>query len=83
MKTKELKVYRGNGNNYTPIPQIILQGQWLNKLGFSIGDKVIVTWEEDRLIVEKSENGSLSDKADMVAEPAPKYKRARRRAIRI
>ena len=83
MKTKELKVYRGNGNNYTPIPQIILQGQWLNKLGFSIGDKVIVTWEEDRLIVEKSEDGSVSGKAGMVAEPAPKYKRAKRRAIRI
>lgn len=83
MKTKELKVYRGSGNNYTPIPQIILQGQWLNKLGFSIGDKVIVTWEEDRLIVEKSEDGSVSDKAGMVAESAPKYKRTKRRSIRI
>ena len=83
MKTKELKVYRGSGNNYTPIPQIILQRQWLNKLGFSIGDKVTVTWEEDRLIVEKSEDGSVSDKAGMVAEPSPKYKRTKRRSIRI
>ena len=74
MKTKELKVYRGSGNNYTPIPQIILQGQWLRGLGFSIGDKVTVTWEENRLIVEKPKDGSVIEKADMVAESAPKYK---------
>lgn len=83
MKTKELKVYKGSGNNYMPIPQIILQGQWLSGLGFSIGDKVTVTWEEDRLIVEKSKDESVIEKVGIVAEPMPKYKGTKRRAKQI
>lgn len=50
MKTKELKVYKGRGANYDT-PQIVLQGNWLQGLGFSIGDKVAVTCEQDRIII--------------------------------
>ena len=42
--------------------------------GFSIGDKVTVTWEEDRLIVEKSKDESVIEKVGIVAEPMSKYK---------
>lgn len=62
MKTKTLKVYHGSGWNYTSIPQIILQGKWLDKLGFSIGDKITVTCNDNKLTIMRasdmqSENG--------------------------
>lgn len=50
MKTKEVTVYKGRGANYNN-PQIVLQGKWLQGLGFSIGDKVTVTCEQDRIII--------------------------------
>lgn len=50
MKTKELKVYKGRGANYDA-PQIVLQGKWLQGLGFSIGDKLTITCEQDRIII--------------------------------
>lgn len=50
MKTKELKVYKGRGANYDA-PQIVLQGKWLQGLGFSIGDKVTITCEQDRIVI--------------------------------
>lgn len=51
MKAKTLKVYHGSGRNYTSIPQIILQGKWLDKLGFSIGDKITVTCNDNKLTI--------------------------------
>lgn len=74
MQAKELKIYKGSGRNYTPIPQIIIQGKWLRSLGFFIGDKVTVTQDGNRLIVEKCENGHDEDEETaMVAEPVRKY----------
>ena len=29
MQAKELKIYKGSGRNYTPVPQIIIQGNRL------------------------------------------------------
>ena len=74
MQAKELKIYKGSGRNYTPIPQIIIQGKWLRSLGFFIGDKVTVTQDGNRLIVEKCENGHDADEdVAMVAEPVRRY----------
>lgn len=53
METKELTVYRGSARNYNPIPKIILQGHWLSDLGFSIGDKVAVSYQQDKVIIER------------------------------
>lgn len=53
MKVKKLTVYRGSGQNYNPIPKIILQGQWLHKLGFSIGDKVNIDCQQDKIVITK------------------------------
>ncbi len=50
MRTKELTVYKGRGANYNA-PQIVLQGKWLQGLGFSIGDKVTITCEQDRIVI--------------------------------
>lgn len=66
MQAKELKIYKGTGRNYTPVPQIIIQGKWLRPLGFFVGDKVTVTQEGNRLIVEKCKDGHDAEEAAMV-----------------
>lgn len=74
MQAKELKIYKGSGRNYAPVPQIIIQGKWLRPLGFFVGDKVTVTQEGNRLIVEKYKDGhDAGEEAAMVAEPARRY----------
>ena len=45
--------------------------------GFSIGDKLAVTCEQGRLIIEKPEARYESEGIDMVAEPAVEYKERR------
>lgn len=59
MKTKSLKVYEGTGRNYSSIPKIVLQGKWLDSLGFSIGDKIMVTCKEDKITIMRA--GDLQD----------------------
>ena len=53
MKTKSMKVYQGSGRNYVEVPMIRLQGKWLGDLGFSTGDRIIVTCNEDNIIISK------------------------------
>ncbi len=53
MEQRKLTVYAGSGKNYTEIPQIILQGQWLGKTGFNIGDKITVDCQPDKLTITK------------------------------
>lgn len=53
MEKRKLTVYAGSGNKYAYVPQIILQGKWLETIGFSIGDKVTVDCEPDRIVIEK------------------------------
>lgn len=75
MQAKELKIYKGCGRNYTPVPQIIIQGKWLRPLGFFVGDKVTITQEGSRLIIEKSEDGhSAEEEIAMVAEPVRRHR---------
>ena len=69
MERRKLKIYSGSGKNYTHYPQIIIQGKWLRSLGYFIGDKVTVTQDGNRLIIEKYEDGHGADEeAAMVAE---------------
>ena len=71
MKARKLKIYSGSGKNCTHHPQIIIQGKWLRPLGYFIGDKVSVTVEENRIIVEKCEDGhGKEEEAAMAAGPA-------------
>lgn len=75
MKVRKLKIYSGSGKNYTRYPQIIIQGKWLRPLGFFIGDKVTVTQDGNRLIVEKCEDGhNAEDEAAMAAGSAYRYR---------
>ena len=74
MEERKLTVYRGSTKDYVPVPKITIQGQWLESLGFSIGDKLVVTCEQGRLIIEKPETRYGSKGIGMVAEPAVEYK---------
>ena len=53
MSKRTLTVYAGSGKGCSYISQIILQGKWLETLGFSIGDKVTVDCQPDRIVIEK------------------------------
>ena len=63
MRKKELTVYYksiakpnnnyfGGDSYYSPRSLIQLQGKWLEDLGFHIGDKINVSYENDRIIIE-------------------------------
>lgn len=53
MNKRKLTVYAGSGKGCSYISQIILQGKWLEALGFSIGDKVTVDCQPGRIVIEK------------------------------
>ena len=50
---KKLKVYQGSQRNYKSVPKIILSGQWLEAIGFSIGNQIEVEYSDDKIIVTK------------------------------
>ena len=56
------------------MPKITIQGQWLESFGFSIGDKLVVTCEQGRFIIEKLEDRYESERIKMVVEPAVEHK---------
>lgn len=50
-KVRNIKVISQNGHNYKPTPTIILKGQWLNEMGFEIGDQIKVECEKGKLVI--------------------------------
>jgi toxic protein SymE len=52
-KNRKLKVYRGTNKSYQTIPQIKFEGQWLESLGFSVGDKIQLDYEENKITITK------------------------------
>ena len=73
MVERKITVYKGSTKDYTPVPRITLQGQWLDSIGFSIGERLTVKCEPGRLIIEKSEIEAENIEIGMVAEMAVKY----------
>lgn len=55
MKSREMTVYRarGNGKDLT-LPMIMMQGKWLRDMGFAVGDRVSVTLQDGKLVVERT-----------------------------
>lgn len=64
-KTRQLKVYSASvqtgsqswyrGGNYKQVPQIRLQGEWLQKqCGIEIGDEIFVECKDDILLIRKT-----------------------------
>ena len=50
-KSRSLKVVSQSGHNYRETPTITLKGLWLADAGFSIGDYVTVSCENDKLVI--------------------------------
>ena len=48
---RELKVYEISGYRYRPTPTIRLQGQWLKKYGFDIGNRIMVHCEDGMITI--------------------------------
>ena len=60
--TRRLKVYskyRQRTYDNTVVPEIRLEGRWLEKSGFSQGQKVVVEQERGRLII-RLENSTVA-----------------------
>ena len=81
-KNRSMKVYSQNGRNYKATPTIILKGQWLEEMGFAIGDYISVSCENGKLVITPdTERAELEQmKADLwkgneeAAEAIPKRK---------
>ena len=56
MEERMMTVYRGSTKDYEPVPKITIQGKWLEKMGFSIGDRLLVVCEENGLTISKVGN---------------------------
>ncbi len=50
-KSRTMKIYGMSGYKYQQTPTIMLKGQWLKELGFSIGDYVNVSCEDGKLVI--------------------------------
>ena len=50
-KIRNIKVISQSGRNYKPTPTVILKGQWLNEMGFEIGDQIKVECENGKLVI--------------------------------
>lgn len=53
MEQRKLTVYEGRGKQYAPIPQIVLQGKWLEQMGYNIGDKIVVDCQPEKITIRK------------------------------
>lgn len=79
MKSKLIKVLystrsRGgsscfHGSSYIETPKIQMEGKWLEALGFHIGDRLQVDYEEGAIHIRLAPETQLS----MVCEPALDY----------
>lgn len=50
-KIRKIKVIEQSGYKYKPTPTITLKGQWLQQVGFNIGDMVCVECSDGRLVL--------------------------------
>lgn len=60
MKERKLTVYYGRGDYREAPPQILLQGKWLERSGFSAGDKITVSCQDGKLIITKDGMESIT-----------------------
>ena len=52
--TKTIKVQystRYTGRRYSEVPKIQMEGKWLEAIGFSVGDKVRVNYDNGKIII--------------------------------
>ena len=61
---RSVKVYEQSGYQYKATPTIMLKGQWLQELGFEIGDYVSVSCENGRLVITPDVERAAIEKAE-------------------
>lgn len=52
--TKTIKVQyftRYTGRRYSEVPKIQMEGKWLEAIGFSVGDKILVDYDDGKIII--------------------------------
>ena len=52
--TKTIKVQystRYIGRRYSEVPKIQMEGKWLEAIGFSVGDKILVDYDDGKIII--------------------------------
>ena len=52
--TKTIKVQystRYTGRSYSEVPKIQMEGKWLETIGFSVGDRIHVDYDNGRIII--------------------------------
>lgn len=73
MKTKNIKVAysnRYNNRSRLTVPKLTIEGRWLSELGFTVGDSVVVEYEEGSVHIrcltaeEKAERGRAAAEAE-------------------
>lgn len=63
-KSRSMKVHSQSGRNYKATPTIILKGQWLQEMGFEIGDYISVSCENGKLIITPDAEKSAMEQAE-------------------
>ena len=64
MKQKNIKVAytsRSSGGSYTQVPKIQMEGRWLEELGFSIGNTIVVEYDEGSIRIRQMPGEELAD----------------------
>ena len=64
MKQKNIKVAytsRSTGGYYTQVPKIQMEGRWLEELGFSIGNTIVVEYDEGSIRIRQMTEEELAD----------------------
>ena len=78
MNKKHIKVAytsRLSGGSYTQVPKIQMEGRWLEELGFSIGNTIVVEYGEGSLCIrpmtetELTENSARRPRRSWAAKP--------------
>lgn len=65
MTPRKLKIYGSyRSKDKRAVPEIRLIGQWMETLGFEIGDAVKVTVQEHQLIIESLRSEAHGDSRD-------------------
>lgn len=84
MKTKNIKVQYSSRCQSGFTPKIQMEGRWLEKLGFPIGTRLVVEYEEGSICIRPftEEETAAIEEQELQAELAKKqreYEAARRR----
>lgn len=63
-KNRSMKVHSQSGRNYKATPTIILKGQWLQEMGFEIGDYISASCENGKLIITPDVEKAAMEQAE-------------------